>query len=130
MNTSGAVVPLQGFGCVVLAHDLKPNAQCEEMGVQYMSLEELLQRSDVVSLHCPLLPSTKHMISADRYHQLWLLLVLLLPAFRMHTQCHAYCFATHYNRHNRTLIAKMMGQQSNLSAELCVAHDSWAVKQM
>ncbi|KAL3135515.1 hypothetical protein ABBQ38_005995 [Trebouxia sp. C0009 RCD-2024] len=57
---------LKGFGCLVLAHDLKPSAHCQGMGVEYVSLEELLQRSDVVSLHCPLLPSTKHMISAQR----------------------------------------------------------------
>ncbi|KAL3158684.1 hypothetical protein ABBQ32_011426 [Trebouxia sp. C0010 RCD-2024] len=57
---------LKGFGCLVLAHDLKPNAQCQGMGVEYVYLEELLQRSDVVSLHCPLLPSTKHMISDER----------------------------------------------------------------
>lgn len=59
---------LQGFGCLVLAHDLAPNAACEAAGVQYVSLEDLLQRSDVVSLHCPLLPSTKHMLGVDRYH--------------------------------------------------------------
>lgn len=67
MIIRGIGLALQGFGCLVLAHDLKPSEGCQEMGVQYVSLEELLQRSDVVSLHCPLVPSTKHTICADRY---------------------------------------------------------------
>ena len=53
----------RGFGMTVLAHDPQPDAAfLEDGGVELTSLEELLQRSDVVSLHCPLMPATYHLI--------------------------------------------------------------------
>jgi D-lactate dehydrogenase len=52
-----------GFGCSILAHDPKPNANCQSMGVQYVPFPELLSRSDVISLHCPLTPNTHHLIN-------------------------------------------------------------------
>ncbi len=55
---------LTGFGCTVLAHDPQPNAACAEMGVRYVPLEELLSLSDIVTLHCPLTPATRHLINA------------------------------------------------------------------
>lgn len=56
---------LKGFGCDVLAFDPNRNPNCEELGVTYVPLEELLQRSDVITLHCPLVPATHHLIDAD-----------------------------------------------------------------
>ena len=56
---------LTGFGCTVLAFDPQPNAICEQMGVRYAPLEELLSMSDIVSLHCPLTPATHHLIDAQ-----------------------------------------------------------------
>ncbi len=56
---------LTGFGCTVLAHDPQPNAVCEQMGVRYVPLEELLSLSDIVTLHCPLTPATHHLIDAQ-----------------------------------------------------------------
>ncbi|MDR6553818.1 D-2-hydroxyacid dehydrogenase [Paenibacillus qinlingensis] len=35
-------------------------------GIEWVSLEELLQRADVISLHCPLTPATNELINADR----------------------------------------------------------------
>lgn len=55
---------LTGFGCTLLAADPTPNPQCVAMGVHYVPLPELLARSDVVSLHCPLTPQTHHLIDA------------------------------------------------------------------
>lgn len=52
-----------GFGCRVLAFDLIANKQLEEKGVEYLPLIELLQQSDIISLHCPLNDQTKHIIS-------------------------------------------------------------------
>jgi D-lactate dehydrogenase len=63
----GAIVAriFQGFGCKLLAYDLYPNSECKEMGVEYVSLEELFSRSDIISLHCPLTPDTYHVINRD-----------------------------------------------------------------
>lgn len=57
---------LKGFGCKVLAYDPMPSAEfTEEKLGEYVGLDELLGESDVVSLHCPLLESTRHIINAD-----------------------------------------------------------------
>jgi D-lactate dehydrogenase len=55
---------LTGFGCRVLAHDPQVNPVCAALGVTYVSREELFGRSDVVSLHCPLTPDTRHLVDA------------------------------------------------------------------
>ncbi|MEJ7931961.1 2-hydroxyacid dehydrogenase [Ramlibacter sp. AN1015] len=55
---------MAGFGCRLLAHDPRPSEACRQLGVQYVELAELLERSDVVSLHCPLTPQTRHLIDA------------------------------------------------------------------
>lgn len=56
---------MHGFGCRLLAYDVHPNDTCRNMGVHYVSLEALLTQSDIVSLHCPLLPETYHLINAE-----------------------------------------------------------------
>jgi len=63
----GSVVAriLTGFGCEVLAHDPAPNEECRQLGVRYVQLHELFARSDVLTLHCPLTPSTHHLINRD-----------------------------------------------------------------
>jgi D-lactate dehydrogenase len=62
----GAVVAriMTGFGCRVVAYDLRPNADCEAFGVRYVALDDLLAEADIVSLHCPLTPGTHHLINA------------------------------------------------------------------
>ena len=54
-----------GFGCEVLAYDTKPNPTCEQTGVRFVSFEELVAESNILSLHCPLTPETHHLISAE-----------------------------------------------------------------
>jgi len=54
----------RGFGMTVLAYDTYENPALEGL-VTYVTLEELLMRSDLVSLHCPLFPATYHMINRD-----------------------------------------------------------------
>lgn len=56
---------MNGFGCHLIGHDIHPNSACIAMGMQYVSMSELLQRSDVISLHCPLVPESHHLINAD-----------------------------------------------------------------
>ena len=55
-----------GFGCRVLAFDPEPSQECRALGVEYVTLEELLRTSDIVSLHSPLNESTHHLINAER----------------------------------------------------------------
>jgi D-lactate dehydrogenase len=56
----------KGFGMDVLAYDTKEQQLLAEvLGYRYVSLEELLSKSDVISLHVPLLPSTYHLINDD-----------------------------------------------------------------
>lgn len=57
---------LSGLGCNVLAYDKYPNHQlAQELGVSFVSLNELLEHSDIISLHAPLIPETHHMINED-----------------------------------------------------------------
>ena len=53
----------KGFGMKVIAYDMYPNPSLDF--VEYVSLDELLKESDLISLHCPLTEETKHMINAD-----------------------------------------------------------------
>lgn len=52
----------KGFDMQVLAYDPYPNP---DLNVQYVSFEELTEKADFISLHCPLTESTKHMINRE-----------------------------------------------------------------
>eukprot|EP01135_Chromosphaera_perkinsii_P007055 Nk52_evm4s680 gene=Nk52_evmTU4s680 len=53
-----------GMGCNLLCHDLYQNAELKaNPKVKYVDMDELLANSDVISLHAPLLDSTKHCIN-------------------------------------------------------------------
>jgi len=54
----------KGFGMNVIAYDSFESDAGRELG-KYVSLDELLATSDVVSLHCPLFPSTQGIINKD-----------------------------------------------------------------
>lgn len=54
---------MKGLGCKVLAFDLIADKDMEADGVTYLPMLELLQQSDIVSLHCPLTEQTKHLIN-------------------------------------------------------------------
>lgn len=54
---------MNGFGCNLLAFDPLPSKECSAMGVKYVTLKELYQQSDIISLHCPLNNETKHLIN-------------------------------------------------------------------
>jgi D-lactate dehydrogenase len=64
----GAVVAkiLAGFDAKVLAHDPRENPAVTAAGGRYVSLEALLAEAEIVTLHCPLTPATRHLISHDR----------------------------------------------------------------
>jgi D-specific alpha-keto acid dehydrogenase len=56
---------LSGFGCRVLAHDRSP-----KRAAGYMSLDELLRHSDIVTLHTPLTAETHHLLNVERLEQM------------------------------------------------------------
>lgn len=55
---------MHGLGCRIIGADPSPNPEFEAFG-RYVAFEELLAGSDIVSLHCPLTPATRHLIDAD-----------------------------------------------------------------
>ena len=66
IGTVTAQILCRGFGARLLAYDAYPNAEITAMGGEYVSLETLLEQSDIISLHCPLNKSTFHIIGADQ----------------------------------------------------------------
>jgi D-lactate dehydrogenase len=60
-----------GFGMTVVAHDLRRNEKAAaELGFEYVELDELLARSDVISLHVPATESTRHMIAWPQFQRM------------------------------------------------------------
>ena len=55
---------LKGFEMKVIAYDLYPNQKAaDELGFEYVSLDELYAKSDIISLNCPLTKDTQYMIN-------------------------------------------------------------------
>ena len=52
-----------GFGMKVIGYDMYPNKDLDF--VEYVDLDTLLSQSDLISLHCPLMEETHHMINID-----------------------------------------------------------------
>jgi D-lactate dehydrogenase len=56
----------KAFGMNVIAYDVNaPAIIAEILGFDYVSLDDLLRRSDIISLHTPLLPATFHLLNRD-----------------------------------------------------------------
>lgn len=55
----------QALGMKILAYDDYKNLDLENENCRYVELDELLSESDVISLHCPLFPSTQGIINKD-----------------------------------------------------------------
>lgn len=55
---------MAGFGCRLLGTDPVQDPRAAALGLRYVPVEELLGEADVVSLHCPLVPATHHLIDA------------------------------------------------------------------
>ena len=57
---------MKGFGTEVLAYDVYPDEKAaQEMGFKYTTLDELYEKSDIISLHCPLTDENTNMINKD-----------------------------------------------------------------
>ncbi len=64
-----AIRMAKGFGMRVFAYDVyHDEAFAKEMGFPYVTLEELLSISDIITVHCPYLPSTHHLINKGNIH--------------------------------------------------------------
>jgi D-lactate dehydrogenase len=61
---------LKGFGCNLLAYDVYRNPECEALGAKYVELPQLLANSDIITLHCPLMPETHHLINSKAIEQM------------------------------------------------------------
>ncbi|CAF1094401.1 unnamed protein product [Rotaria sp. Silwood1] len=60
-----------GFGCKVLAYDILPNEEiAKEKGFKYVTMDELLEKSDIVSLYAPLNKSTYHLIDKNALNKM------------------------------------------------------------
>lgn len=53
---------LKGFGMKIICYDAYPDTKS---GLEYVDLDTLYKESDIISLHCPYMPSTHHMINAE-----------------------------------------------------------------
>ncbi len=58
---------MAGFGCRLLAYDVQPRS---DLPVTYVSTDQLLRESDIISLHVPLLPETRHFFNEQTLSQL------------------------------------------------------------
>ncbi len=57
-----------GLGMKLIGYDPHPNQELvEKFGMEYMSLPELLGSSDVITIHVPLTPENKHMLSTEQF---------------------------------------------------------------
>uniref|UniRef100_A0A7C3R0V4 2-hydroxyacid dehydrogenase n=1 Tax=Leptospirillum ferriphilum TaxID=178606 RepID=A0A7C3R0V4_9BACT len=56
---------LSGMGCRILGFDARPSPACLSLGMEYRPLGSLLAESDIVSLHLPLQPETRHIIDRE-----------------------------------------------------------------
>lgn len=62
---------MHGFGCHLLGYDAYPNDDFIKLGdARYVDLPELFSQSDIISLHCPLLPETHHIINQNAIAQM------------------------------------------------------------
>lgn len=57
---------LKNFGCNVIAWNRSEHIEMIENNIPYLPLDELLRQSDIVSIHLPLTPETKHFLSKDK----------------------------------------------------------------
>lgn len=58
---------LKGFGMEVLAYDPFKNPIAEELGATYVSLDEIYQRSHIITLHCPATPENYHLLNKESF---------------------------------------------------------------
>lgn len=61
---------MQGFGCRVLCFDPQPSEALKETGVELVDLATVWSESDIISLHCPLIRQTYHLVNSNSLSQM------------------------------------------------------------
>ncbi len=68
IGSAVARIAYHGFGCKILGFDIKENkALKEDIDIRYVSIDELCQNSDIISLHFPITNLTKHILHKDKF---------------------------------------------------------------
>jgi D-lactate dehydrogenase len=66
---AGVARIVHGFGCELLMHDVVENPELAAFG-RYVPLAMLWEQSDIITLHCPLMPQTHHLIGPEALAQM------------------------------------------------------------
>lgn len=67
----------KGFDMEVIASDPYPDHEAaERLGFMYVSREDLIEQADIISLHCPLTESTRHMLTEEEFEKMEETLIL------------------------------------------------------
>ena len=61
---------MQGFGCKIIAYDIKESDEVKKKGIEYMAFDDLLQVSDIISIHCPLTADTQHLFNSIAFSKM------------------------------------------------------------
>lgn len=62
---------LHGLGCKILIYDIKKNEELiEKYDAQYVDLDELCEKSDIVTMHAPLTDETKHIVNSEKINKM------------------------------------------------------------
>lgn len=61
---------VRGFGCEVFYSDITKNKSLEAKNIRLMDLDQLVQKADIISLHCPLTPQTQYLFNEDRFSKM------------------------------------------------------------
>ena len=103
----------KGFKMNVIAYDPYPN---HDLDVEYVSLNELFSRSDVISLHCPLTNETKHLIDEDAINKMKPNVVIINTSRGGLIDSKALLYALH-NRQIRAAGLDVYEEEANLFFE-------------
>ncbi len=61
---------MKGFGCHVIAYDIIESDTLKQKGLNYKTFDEVLQQSDIISIHCPLADSTRHLFDSSAFSKI------------------------------------------------------------
>jgi glyoxylate reductase len=59
-----------GFNMRLIGYDVRPNPEAEKLGIEFVTLDELLEQSDFVTLHCALTPESRGLIGTDQLRRM------------------------------------------------------------